>query len=193
MLRRTLVEIAEQGSLDAQGNLVLEGQGVISLVYYRAGYSPDHFSSETEWTALELIERSYSIKCPTLPYILAGFKRVQQALTVPGALNRFVSSQDAVELLKASMVGQWRLDREDEETTRVVADAISNYDNYVLKPQREGGGNNVWGREISEFLAGASVSERSAFVLMSVIRPEKGPAVFLRHSKINMTETGHPS
>jgi hypothetical protein len=33
----------------------------------------------------------------------------------------------------------------DEKTAAVVADAIASPNAYVLKPQREGGGNNLYG------------------------------------------------
>ena len=39
-VRRTLAQIAEQGSLDSSGNLSIDGQH-IAVCYYRAGYAPD--------------------------------------------------------------------------------------------------------------------------------------------------------
>jgi glutathione synthetase len=52
-----LIHMQALGSLDAKGQLFLEGK-VVSVVYYRAGYIPAHFPSEVEWNALELVERS---------------------------------------------------------------------------------------------------------------------------------------
>ena len=51
-----------------------------SVVYFRAGYSPADYPSESraEWRARALLERSKAIKCPTVGYQLAGAKRVQQ-------------------------------------------------------------------------------------------------------------------
>lgn len=47
-------------------------------------------------------------------------------------------------------------------------------DRYVLKPQREGGGNNVYGEDIRPFLASIRDSdERSAYILMDRIHPPK--------------------
>jgi len=43
---------------------------------------------------------------------------------------------------------------------------------YVLKPQREGGGNNVYGDDIKPFLKSIENSEeRNAFILMDRIDP----------------------
>ena len=50
-LRRTLHQIHGQGSLDgASGQLTVDGHPV-SVVYYRAGYSPDDYASDAEWEA----------------------------------------------------------------------------------------------------------------------------------------------
>ena len=50
-LRRTLQQIHEQGSMDgASGQLTVDGHPV-SVVYYRAGYSPDDYAGDAEWEA----------------------------------------------------------------------------------------------------------------------------------------------
>ncbi len=50
--------------------------------------------------------------------------------------------------------------------------ALKNPENYVLKPQREGGGNNIYGEDIAEFLNKIKDSdERSAWILMDRISP----------------------
>lgn len=50
--------------------------------------------------------------------------------------------------------------------------ALSNPTNYVLKPQREGGGNNIYGEDIKDFLANIKDSdERNAWILMDRINP----------------------
>lgn len=50
--------------------------------------------------------------------------------------------------------------------------ALANPNNYVLKPQREGGGNNIYGDEIRDFLLKIKDSdERSAWILMDRISP----------------------
>ena len=36
--------------------------------------------------------------------------------------------------------------------------AIKNPEKYVLKPQREGGGNNIYGKEVSNLLSTINVS-----------------------------------
>jgi glutathione synthase len=40
----------------------------------------------------------------------------------------------------------------DPRTLTAIDDAIKHPQRYVLKPQKEGGGNNIFGEEISEKL-----------------------------------------
>lgn len=40
----------------------------------------------------------------------------------------------------------------DEELKDVLADVLEHPNHYVLKPQREGGGYNIWGNDIVETL-----------------------------------------
>lgn len=50
--------------------------------------------------------------------------------------------------------------------------AIANPEAFVMKPQREGGGNNVYGRDVKTVLQKLGSSrERSAYILMDRIFP----------------------
>ena len=39
-----------------------------------------------------------------------------------------------------------------DASASTLSNAIANYDAYVLKSQREGGGNNIYGKEIASVL-----------------------------------------
>lgn len=63
---------------DAKGRSLLYLDGYeISVIYFRAGYSPDDYFSEHEWRARRLMEHSFAIKCPNVAYHLAGAKKVR--------------------------------------------------------------------------------------------------------------------
>lgn len=50
--------------------------------------------------------------------------------------------------------------------------ALDNPSRFVLKPQREGGGNNVYGENVKTYLEKIKNSdERSAWILMERINP----------------------
>lgn len=137
----------------------------VSLVYYRAGYSPDDYFTEAEWDARLLLECSNAVSCPNAGYHLAGCKKVQQDLAAPGRLEQFVDAATAASL-RESFAGLWSL---DDPKNSVIAEAIERPDAFVLKPQREGGGNNLYGEDLQKILRKGSGLE--AFILMERIRP----------------------
>ena len=66
--------------------------------------------------------------------------------------------------------GLWSLDDlEDPSTREILADAQSHPERYVLKPQREGGGNNLYGAAAAERLR--DPCGLAAYILMQRIQP----------------------
>ena len=56
----------------------------MAVIYFRCGYHPDQYPTEREWDARLMMERSLAIKCPSIQYHLAGTKKIQQELAIPG-------------------------------------------------------------------------------------------------------------
>jgi len=134
----------------------------VTVIYFRAGYEPGHYPTTNEWDARLLMERSMAIKCPSIQYHLAGTKKVQQALAKPGILKRFLSDDKQIESIKEIFTGLYSLDK-DEGGDEAVAMALKNPERYVLKPQREGGGNNVYGVDIVDALKVSLFHRRCKF------------------------------
>ncbi|KAI5730277.1 hypothetical protein M8J76_011978 [Diaphorina citri] len=150
--------------------MIVDGSPV-AVIYFRAGYTPDHYYSQLEWDARLLMERSTAIKCPSIHYHLAGAKKVQQALAKEGTLEKFLSDPNQIQAVKEIFTGLWSLDY-DKEGDAAVEMALKDPGKYVLKPQREGGGNNIYGDLIPEaLLSMAGNKERSAWILMEKIIP----------------------
>lgn len=164
--------------MNEQGELVIDGK-VVSVVYFRAGYEPAQYPSENEWNARLMIERSMAIKCPTIGYHLAGTKKVQQALAAPGILKRFLQDDKKINDVQEIFTGIFALDK-SEEGDKAVEMALENPERYVMKPQREGGGNNVFGADIPPVLRKMSDIERSAWVLMEQIVPPMTKGYIIR-------------
>src|SRR5687768_13711441 len=72
---------------------------------------------------------------------------------------------------RASFTGLYSLAEGEEGVAEIVKKAIANPSNYVLKPQREGGGNNVYGEDIVELVKKLSPTELAAYILMDRILP----------------------
>ena len=66
--------------------------------------------------------------------------------------------------VKALFKGIWSLEnlgQSGAEVNRIVEDAIKNPRNYVLKPQKEGGGNNFFDAELKANLIEAKKNDMS--------------------------------
>jgi glutathione synthetase len=143
----------------------------VSVVYLRAGYDPDEYTPSGYGCRL-LLERSRAIKCPSILGHLATFKKVQQALTAPGTLTRFLSHTEA-ERVGKTFAPMYPLDESSEagKQGRTLACSPQMAVSYVLKPSLEGGGHNVYRGEIPEFLDSVSRSRWHTYILMELINP----------------------
>eukprot|EP01040_Poterioochromonas_malhamensis_P012805 gene12805-14033_t len=188
----TLSDVAERGRVNERGQLLLKHtltsqERVVSVAYYRAGYTPDDYSEEKQWTARELVERSDAIKCPSVGYHLAGCKAVQAALFKPDVVELFLSAEES-QVIRQSFAEQYSLG-DHELATRlpdIIQQAIDDEGrSWVLKPQREGGGNNYYGAHLKDFLLqhrGQPVLE--GFVLMRRIFPALQASTFFKQGEL---------
>jgi len=178
VIRRSHSQLIAAASLDERGCLIVDGHEV-ALVYFRSGYSPAHYPSEKAWAVRLLIERSRAIKSPSIQLHLAGTKKVQQELCRPGVLERYLRADEAA-LCRSVFVGLYSLDMGPEGDTAVQM-ALAAPDRFVLKPQREGGGNNLYGADIAAKLKEVGSSrERTAYILMDLIWPHCQPNYLMR-------------
>ncbi|CAI2185230.1 6905_t:CDS:10 [Funneliformis geosporum] len=171
IIRKTLAEIDQQGKLDPETRALIIDDKEISVTYFRSGYAPELHPTKKEWDARLLIERSKSIKCPTVAYQLVGTKKVQQVLAMPGVLE------------KASFAGLYPLDSSSEGEAAVKL-AMENPERFVMKPQREGGGNNIYTKDIPPKLSEISTSDRSSYILMDLIQPPSMRNIILRQGEL---------
>ena len=142
---------------------------IAAIVYFRAGYTPRDYPSDAEFRAIYLAERSVAIKCPSLACHLAGTKKIQQVLAEPGMVERFLPKAEDAKRLRACFAGLYALERDDAPTLSIIATALDHPLEFVLKPQREGGGNNLWQGEMQAALRRMKKEERAAYILMKKI------------------------
>lgn len=253
-VRLTLAEVADRGELRPVGggkgahessssssevsHLYVDGV-LISVAYFRSGYTPEDHPTEAEWAARLLIERSDAVKCPDVTLHLAGAKKIQQDLARPGVVEKYLgedqeeregeerggeepkenpnalsstsapspssspgappsapptsssspsaplSSSSASSRVRALFAGLWGLSASDlaadPSARRAVEDALANPHEYVLKPQREGGGNNLYGPDVARRLRDPAGLE--AYILMQRIKPPPARSVLLRKGR----------
>ncbi|KAI0780868.1 glutathione synthase [Trametes elegans] len=150
----------------------------ISTVYFRAGYTPNDFPTAKHYETRYLLESSTAIKCPSIPLQLAGGKKVQEILTNPEVHGLFfdrrgVETADDAEV-RASWMGMWGLDE-----TGGVERARERAQHLVLKPQRDGGGNNIYKEDIPPFLDALPAEERAGWIAMELIQTPEGLGNYL--------------
>lgn len=191
LVRRTLVELSTTGRYNTNASLfqgkellLPDGDDTVAaaVVYFRAGYAPEHYSSDVEWKGRAVAEHSAAIKSPDVFYHLVGAKKIQQKLAAPGVLRQFCISDAEETLLQSSFAGLYSLGEGDD--SEIVKEALGNPHAFVLKPQREGGGNNLYDDELVQALSAMSYAERGAFILMQKILPPSTHGVLIRGGEI---------
>lgn len=168
--RITLAELGSRCRCDGENLFLDDSPNPVAVVYFRAGYAPEEYHGEAEWTGRALAEAaSNAIKIPDLAMHLAGLKKVQQELTREEVLCRFLPSDAERAQVRRTFVRILGLEATDEGD-RNAARALQDPHQWVVKPQREGGGNNIYGADIVDFLQGeASRSTRAGHILMELI------------------------
>ncbi|KAJ5038369.1 uncharacterized protein L3040_007233 [Drepanopeziza brunnea f. sp. 'multigermtubi'] len=161
----------------------------VAVVYFRAGYGPGDYPDESAWKARLQMERSNAIKCPTILTQLAGAKKVQQVLatptspSMPSIITRFIESgTSSIQGLEDTFTNIYPLDDTPAGlAARKLATDPAKCQGYVLKPQREGGGNNIYRSAIPPFLAALPESHWKSFILMEIIIPPPVHNLILRN------------
>ncbi|KAH9809847.1 glutathione synthase [Melampsora americana] len=180
MIRLSCHEILNFTDLD-QSNSTLyyleDGQRTeVSLVYYRCMYGPEDFKTEEDWKGRERLECSRSINCPNLATQLAGCKKIQQVLTDSNLLKTHqlelddILSEVELDELRSTWMPIFAL---DDHAVKLASDPITAA-RFVLKPQREGGGHNIYGHRIPEVIKKMRIEERDGYILMELIQTPKG-------------------
>ncbi|KAI9811961.1 MAG: hypothetical protein M1826_002995 [Phylliscum demangeonii] len=164
----------------------------VSVVYFRAGYSPDDYQDAIPaWIGRYRIERSAAIKCPSVLTHLAGCKKIQQVLASPSSalLERFLPHHTSMrERVRQTFTSIYPLDDSaaGRKARRLALDPVT-AQHYVLKPQREGGGNNIYRGKIPAFLRALPQSRWKGYILMEIIEPPPARNTILRNGRL---ETG---
>ena len=190
VIRQSLSEIYENCIVDEEGKLRLKlTMQEISVVYFRAGYTPSDYGTQSdspEWLAREIIEQSIAIKCPNIGFHLAGTKKVQQALCEDGVVERFLSKEESTSVRRhfTGLYGLGEKTSNENGGFDVVKDARTNPQNYVLKPQREGGGNNLYDEDIAEALQTWSQDKLSSYILMERIKAPSHKLHLIRNGEL---------
>ncbi|KAF2718018.1 glutathione synthase [Polychaeton citri CBS 116435] len=186
-------KVLQQTKLDDQRRLLYlppqrpDQEYEVSVVYFRAGYAPSEYNGQADWDARLHIERSAAIKCPNILTHLAGTKKVQQVLATPHSphLSRFLKDSAEADAVLKTFAPIYPMDKSEAglQARRLASDPES-ASRYVLKPQREGGGNNIYRKDIPDFLKSLPEQQWPAYILMEMIEPPAQNNVVLRNGEL---------
>ncbi|KAK9452252.1 glutathione synthase [Limtongia smithiae] len=174
-VRATMFDIDTDATVDpVTKKLHYKNHPPVSVAYYRSGYTPTDYppNDPAPWRARKIVELSDAVKCPTLATQFAGAKKVQQVLVDQSVLARYTSSPETATALRATFAEILPLDKDSPGGVRARELIRAAPQKYVLKPQREGGGNNVYKDKIPGFLE--SLPDESywkGYILMELIEP----------------------
>ncbi|KAK1058660.1 hypothetical protein LTR74_013212 [Friedmanniomyces endolithicus] len=145
----------------------------VSVVYYRAGYDVEEYTEESGGKEIRLmLELSRAIKCPDVKMHLVGMKSVQRALAEPGIVAQFLPDARRAGEVTGTFMPMLPLDSSPQgvEARRLAMDPKLAMD-YVLKPNLEGGGHNVFRADIPAYLSRIPAEDWERFILMRLITP----------------------
>jgi glutathione synthase len=133
------------------------------------------------------MELSTAIMCPSVAMQLVGMKKAQQLLAEPHLLELYLTVEEAKHL-RTCFMGLYGLEN-PSNMLRMLEVFKKNPDGYILKPQREGGGNNLTGAAAIAFLreleSTNSLEETlKGYILMEKITSPSQPNYLMRDQKI---------
>jgi len=94
---------------------------------------------------------------------------MQQVWSVPGVIEKYLSEEESL-VMRRFFAGQYSLNVNDHPE-EVIAMVLRNPEKFVMKPQREGGGNLHFGEQMVHELTTLSPEERSSYIIMDLIEP----------------------
>ena len=151
-IRMTLEEIKTKCVQDENGNLTLNGQ-FISLFYFRASYTENDFPNEESWQGRELIELSTAIKVPDINTFLTTFKIFQYELSKPQILMHYCHSELIINDILRFFGGIYNIrDMSPDNIKELFSKIKAEPEKYILKPMKEGGGNNITGEKLKNII-----------------------------------------
>ncbi|KAL5269699.1 hypothetical protein ACHWQZ_G003233 [Mnemiopsis leidyi] len=178
-MKMTYEEFMEEGELTSDNRYYVRGKEV-GVFYFRSMWNEDHYKTERHWETRLRIEKCRAIVVPNIRHQCINLKYFQQAYLQQGVVEKYLSEEESK--LVRSVFAELHQLSPGKEGDRAAQLAFDNPKGWVLKPSREGGGNNIWDEDMVKKLTELHNSaEREAYVLMQRLTPPLVPNRAVKH------------
>ncbi|KAI6660475.1 hypothetical protein LOD99_14060 [Oopsacas minuta] len=168
--RLTLQSLIDKVTIGDKQELRVDGEE-IAVAYFRSGYNEKFYPTEKEWKVRTIIEQSNTVCVPSIAAHLATFKSIQQKLCEAGAVEKYIKDPNIVKRIRDTFAEQIALDG-SKKAQDTIALVRKNPKLYVLKPNKEGGGNNYFDDDILPVIkAIENTDEMKNHILMQRLNP----------------------
>ncbi len=142
----------------------------VALFYFRDGYVPQQYAAE-DWAVRELVELSSAVKCPDASLQLINMKYFQHVINQRETWSHFGFTGLEYQASLASFCGIWTIEDFARDKLKMLEFILSRggFGRFVLKPQREGGANNLFNGQIQTAIEELTADELGAYILMEKI------------------------
>jgi glutathione synthase len=149
----------------------------VSLFYFRAGYTEKDYIDEDSWKGREMIELSTAIKCPNMNTFLCTFKIFQYHLQKPEILKKYLGDELIInDLLRFFTKIYFAQDMDEPSRKNLFTEVLKDVKKFIIKPQKEGGGNNFYNEDILQLIPNADVEMnetlKTSIIMERVFPPE---------------------
>lgn len=177
VIKVTFEEVIDNHVYDADTGMVSLYGREAAVFYLRHGYQPGHYNTEI-WDMRSILECSRAIVVPSVNSHLIGSKFLQGVLNKKPEILRFGFTDQEADSLLENFAQIRVLDDFPNSSKEEMIAFIANSENFVLKPQSEGGGNNHYGAEVLEKIQEFSLETLKSYILMERIWPEVATGIF---------------
>jgi len=124
----------------------------------------------------------------TLRSCFAGLWSLDAADAEPGAVSGSRCSRPpALLCFPSTLLARSTAAAAGFSQAEAIADAKARPHGFVIKPQREGGGNNIYGDAVATALDGGMEAEALAgYILMERVNPQVAPAIFVKGGAVSL-------
>ena len=123
-----------------------------------------------------MIELSTAVKCPSMDTYLCTFKVFQYQLHKPEILMKYIPEELIANDLKRFFVKIYFVNEmSEEQRIQIYKEIREDMSKYIVKPQKEGGGNNYYNEEILKILPEEGCSEITEHLKNSLIMERINP------------------